>query len=180
MDARPARPGPRRSEVPLEALTPPSSVGGHRAVSVSGPPAKTSGPETSSPTERPFDQEPHSQPGPLSAGAAAAANAVVQRLRQAIRQRHYSRRTEKSYAGWVRRFVAFHRYRNPTLLGAAEVRAYLTHLAVRHQVSASTQNQAFSALLFLFRLCAPEHYRGYVAAPVMWRSGRNFLSLAGQ
>jgi len=150
MDARPARPSPRRSEVPLEALTPPSSV--HRAVSGSGPPAKTASPETSSPTERgPFDQEQRSQSGPLSAGAAAAANAVIQRLRQAIRQRHYSRRTEKSYAGWIRRFVAFHRYRDPALLGTAEVRAYLTHLAVRQQVSASTQNQAFSALLFLFR-----------------------------
>jgi integron integrase len=80
-----------------------------------------------------------------------AANALIQRLRQAIRQRHYSRRTEKSYAGWVRRFLAFHRYRDPALLGTAEVRAYLTHLAVRQQVSASTQNQAFSALLFLFR-----------------------------
>jgi len=139
MDARPARPDPRRSEVPLEALTPPRSVGGHTAVSGSGPPAKTSVPETSSP------------PGPLSAEAGAAANAVIQRLRQAIRQRHYSRRTEKSYAGWVRRFVAFQHYRDPVLLGTAEVRAYLTHLAVRQQVSASTQNQAFSALLFLFR-----------------------------
>ena len=79
------------------------------------------------------------------------ANAAIQRLRQAIRQRHYSLRTEKSYAGWVRRFLAFHRYRDPSLLGAAEVRAYVTHLAVRQQVSASTQNQAFSALLFLFR-----------------------------
>ena len=76
---------------------------------------------------------------------------MIQRLRQVIWQRHYSRRTEKSYAGWIQRFVAFHRYRDPALLGTAEVRAYLTHLAVRQQVSASTQNQAFSALLFLFR-----------------------------
>jgi hypothetical protein len=155
MDARPARPGPRRSEVPLEALTPPWWLAGDWAVSGSGPPAKTSGPETSSPTKRgAFDQEPRSQSGPPSAGAAGAAvtaNALIQRLRQAIRQRHYSHRTEKSYAGWVQRFVAFHRYRDPALLGTAEVRAYLTHLAVRQQVSASTQNQAFSALLFLFR-----------------------------
>ena len=152
MDARPARPGPRRSEVPLEALTPPWWVAGHWAVSGSGPPTKTSEPETSSPTKHGgFDQEPCSPSGPASAGAAVAANALIQRLRQTIRQRHYSRRTEKSYAGWVRRFVAFHRYRDPALLGTAEVRAYLTHLAVRQQVSASTQNQAFSALLFLFR-----------------------------
>ena len=150
MDARPARPGPRRSEVPLEALTPPWWVAGDWAVS--GSRAKTSGPETSSPTKRgAFDQEPRSQSGSASAQAPVAANALIQRLRQAIRQRHYSRRTEKSYAGWVRRFLAFHRYRDPALLGTAEVRAYLTHLAVRQQVSASTQNQAFSALLFLFR-----------------------------
>jgi len=161
MDARRARPGPRRSEVPLEALTPPWWVAGDWAVSGGGPHAKTSGPETPTPTKRgASEQEPRSQSRPASAGAAVAANALIQRLRQAIRQRHYSRRTEKSYAGWVRRFVAFHRYRDPALLGTAEVRAYLTHLAVRQQVSASTQNQAFSALLFLFRLCAATHKRG--------------------
>ena len=76
---------------------------------------------------------------------------VLGRVRQAVRQRHYSRRTEKTYVGWVRRFVAFHRYRDPALLGSADVRSYLTHLAVGLTVSASTQNQAFSALLFLFR-----------------------------
>jgi len=81
----------------------------------------------------------------------AAARAVAERVRLAVRQRHYSPRTEKSYVGWVRRFLAFHRYADPVEMGAAEVRAYLTHLAVRQRVSASTQNQAFSALLFLFR-----------------------------
>jgi integron integrase len=72
-------------------------------------------------------------------------------MRRTIRERHYSRRTEKSYAGWARRFFAYHRYADPARLGAPEVRAYLTHLAVNRHVSASTQNQAFSALLFLFR-----------------------------
>ena len=76
---------------------------------------------------------------------------VLGRVRQAVRQRHYSRRTEKTYAGWVRRFVAFHGYQDPARLGSADVRSYLTHLAVGLRVSASTQNQAFSALLFLFR-----------------------------
>src|SRR5688572_5897498 len=76
---------------------------------------------------------------------------VVKRLRQEVRQRHYSLRTEKAYVGWVRRFVAFHRYQDPALMGSSAVRAYLTHLAVGLRVSASTQNQAFSALLFLFR-----------------------------
>jgi integron integrase len=81
----------------------------------------------------------------------AACHAVTERMRRTIRERHYSRRTEKSYTGWARRFFAFHRYADPTRLGAPEVRAYLTHLAVHRHVSASTQNQAFSALLFLFR-----------------------------
>jgi integron integrase len=81
----------------------------------------------------------------------AACHAVTERMRRTIRERHYSRRTEKSYAGWARRFFAYHRYADPARLGAPEVRAYLTHLAVRRHVSASTQNQAFSALLFLFR-----------------------------
>ncbi|MCG6926966.1 MAG: integron integrase [Acidobacteria bacterium] len=84
-------------------------------------------------------------------GDAAAAHALVERVREAIRARHYSRRTEKSYVGWVRRFLAFHAYGDATRMGATEVRAYLTHLATRRRVSASTQNQAFSALLFLFR-----------------------------
>jgi hypothetical protein len=74
----------------------------------------------------------------------AAANAVIDRVRQEIRGRHYSLRTEKSYSAWVRRFLAFHRFREPSLLGAPEVRSYLTHLAVRQHVSASTQNQAFT------------------------------------
>ena len=82
MDARPARPGPRRSEVPLEALTPPWWVAGHWAVSGSGPPTKTSDPETSSPTKGGgFDQEPCSPSGRAAAGAAVAASALIQRLR---------------------------------------------------------------------------------------------------
>jgi hypothetical protein len=76
---------------------------------------------------------------------------MLQRVRQEVRARHYSRRTEKAYAAWVQRFLVFHKYRDAAVLGAKDVQAYLTHLAVRQKVSASTQNQAFSALLFLFR-----------------------------
>jgi integron integrase len=79
------------------------------------------------------------------------AQALAERVREGIRERHYSPRTEKSYVGWVRRFLAFHRYPDAKRIGAAEVRAYLTHLATNRRVSASTQNQAFSALLFFFR-----------------------------
>ena len=90
-------------------------------------------------------------PSPPLAEGPAAASAVVRRVRRVIRQRHHSLRTEKSYAGWVRRFLVFQRHHDLARLGAAEVRAHLPDLAVRRRVSASTQNQAFSALFFLFR-----------------------------
>lgn len=76
---------------------------------------------------------------------------LLERVREAIRLRHLSRRTEKAYAGWIRRFVLFHGRRHPDEMAAAEVTAFLSHLAVVGQVSASTQNQALSALLFLYR-----------------------------
>jgi integron integrase len=65
--------------------------------------------------------------------------------------RHLSRRTEKAYAGWIVRFIRFHAMRHPRDLGPEEVAAFLNHLAVRGKVSAATQNQALSALLFLYR-----------------------------
>ncbi len=76
---------------------------------------------------------------------------LLDRLRQACRVRHYSIRTEDCYHDWVRRFILFHGKRHPADMGAAEVNAFLTDLAVRGRVSASTQNQAFSAVLFLYK-----------------------------
>ncbi len=76
---------------------------------------------------------------------------LFDRVRLSIRARHYSRRTEKSYLAWIRRYILFHDRRHPDRLGAAEVTGYLTHLASTRGVSASTQNQAFAALLFLYR-----------------------------
>jgi integron integrase len=75
---------------------------------------------------------------------------LLSRLRAAVRARHYSPRTEQSYVGWAKRFVVFHNRRHPDQLGEPEVRAFLDHLAVRDRVSASTQNQAVAALLFLY------------------------------
>ena len=72
-------------------------------------------------------------------------------VRARIRARHYSLRTEKAYVFWIRRFVRFCRMRHPRDLGAPEVEAFLTHLAVDAKVSASTQNQALAAILFLYR-----------------------------
>ena len=76
---------------------------------------------------------------------------LVVRMRRTIRARHYSRRTEQAYVAWVRRFVIFHGKRHPADMGAAEVVQYLTSLATEGRVSAATQNQASSALLFLYR-----------------------------
>ena len=75
---------------------------------------------------------------------------LLDQLRDAIRARHYSIRTEKCYADWVRRFILFHNKRHPKEMGAPEVEAFLTHLAVGRRVAASTQNQALAAILFLY------------------------------
>jgi len=76
---------------------------------------------------------------------------LLDQVRQQIRVRNYSIRTETVYAEWVKRFIRFHRYRHPAQMGAAEIEAFLTHLAVTRNVSASTQNQALAALLFLYK-----------------------------
>lgn len=75
---------------------------------------------------------------------------LLDELRQRLRVRHYSPRTEEAYASWVRRFVRFHGLRHPSELGGDAVSAFLTHLASEGRVAASTQNQALAALLFLY------------------------------
>ena len=72
-------------------------------------------------------------------------------MRIHLRTRHYSIRTEEAYIDWVRRFILFHSKRHPGDMGAAEVEAFLSHLAVERHVSASTQNQAKAALLYLYK-----------------------------
>ena len=76
---------------------------------------------------------------------------LLDRVRDAIRTRHYSRRTEEAYVYWIRRYIVFHGKKHPSTMGAGEIAAYLTWLAVKRNVSASTQNQALCALLFLYR-----------------------------
>jgi hypothetical protein len=76
---------------------------------------------------------------------------LLDQAREAIRVRHYSLRTEEAYVDWIRRFILFHGKRHPREMGAREINQFLTHLAVVGHVSASTQNQAFSALLFLYQ-----------------------------
>ena len=76
---------------------------------------------------------------------------LLDQMRERIRLKHYSIRTERVYCEWVKRFIRFHQYRHPLDMGAPEIEAFLTELAVKRNVSASTQNQALSALLFLYK-----------------------------
>lgn len=78
-------------------------------------------------------------------------SAFLEKVREAIRVRHYSVRTEECYVEWVRRFILFHGKRHPVEMGASEVGEFLSYLALHRNVSASTQNQALNALVFLYR-----------------------------
>ena len=88
-------------------------------------------------------------PAPPQASPNGSPPKLLDQVRQAIRLRHYSRRTESAYVAWIRRFIVFHHKRHPRELGERDVTAFLSNLAARG-VSASTQNQALSAILFLY------------------------------
>jgi len=98
----------------------------------------------------PITQREESETSPAT-GAPVRAPKLLERVRDAIRAKHYSRRTESAYVDWIRRYIVFHRKRHPSDMGASEIAAFLTWLATDRRVSASTQNQALSALLFLYR-----------------------------
>lgn len=83
--------------------------------------------------------------------AGAKRRRLSDQVRAAIRQRHYSYRTEQAYWHWIRRYILFHNRRHPLEMGKPEIAEFLTHLAVDRKVSASTQNQALNAVLFLYR-----------------------------
>ena len=76
---------------------------------------------------------------------------LLDSVRRLSRLRHHSRRTEQAYVFWIKRYIHFHGLRHPSELGHEEVTSFLSHLASERRVSASTQNQALSALLFLYR-----------------------------
>jgi integron integrase len=80
-----------------------------------------------------------------------ATDGLIARSRERLRARHYSYQTEKAYLQWIARYVDFHDYRHPRELGAKDLEQFLTMLAVQRRVSASTQNQALAAILFLYR-----------------------------
>jgi integron integrase len=86
-----------------------------------------------------------------SNAAVASSPKLLDRVRWHLRVKHYSIRTEQAYVDWIRRYILFHRKRHPNEIGEKEITEFLTHLAVEKSVAASTQNQAFSALLFLYQ-----------------------------
>jgi len=87
----------------------------------------------------------------LSTAAVASSPKLLDRVRWHLRVKHYSVRTERAYVDWIRRYILFHRKRHPNEMGEKEISDFLTHLALEKNVAASTQNQAFSALLFLYQ-----------------------------
>ncbi len=87
-------------------------------------------------------------------GMTAKAPRLLEDVRAAIRARHYSRRTEEAYVHWIRRFIVFHGRRHPRELGAEEIAAFVTWLAVEQGVAASTLNQALRGILFLYIIVA--------------------------
>ena len=76
---------------------------------------------------------------------------LLDEVRNVLRVKHYSIRTEECYIGWIKKFIFFHNKRHPVEMGEAEISAFLTHLTVNKHVTSSTQNQALSALLFLYK-----------------------------
>lgn len=92
-----------------------------------------------------------SSAGPSSSSSNKNPPKLLDQVRSEIRKRHYSLRTEQSYTHWIKRYILFHGKRHPREMGAAEIEAFLSDLAVRQDVAASTQNLALSAILFLYR-----------------------------
>jgi integron integrase len=86
-----------------------------------------------------------------SSSAKPPSKKLLEEFREQLRTRHYALRTEDAYLSWARRYILFHNKRHPKNMGAEEINAFLTHLALEKNVASSTQNQALSAILFLYR-----------------------------
>jgi len=102
-------------------------------------------PDSSSPPNIP------SLGNPAHPESAAKGKKLLDQYREFLRNRHYSLRTEKTYIGWVRQYILYHNKRHPREMGVAEINEFITHLVNQKSVASSTQNQAISALLFLYR-----------------------------
>jgi integron integrase len=97
---------------------------------------------------------------------------LLDQVRDAMRLKHYSLSTERTCVAWIKRFILYHNKRHPLDMGSTEVEAYLTHLAVKQQVAASTQNQALNALVFLYREVLRKELKGPITPMRARRSKR--------
>ena len=98
----------------------------------------------------------HDNGKPEPTHGAAPRPRLFESLKAAVETRHYSRRTQEAYLHWIKRFIVFTGKRHPRELGAPEITAFLSHLAVEGRVAAATQNQALAALLFLYKVVLGE------------------------
>ena len=89
---------------------------------------------------------------------------LLDQIRDVMRVKHYSIRTEQAYVNWIKRYILFHGKRHPQEMGVPEIEAFLTHLAVDQEVAASTQNQALNAILFLYREVLKQDLEGRIDA----------------
>ena len=101
-------------------------------------------PSQTLPTNKPLPAAPQDASSPKG-------KKLLDQLRDAIRAKHYSYRTEQTYIDWCKRYILYHNKRHPVEMGVPEIQAFITYLAVERNVAASTQNQALSAILFLYR-----------------------------
>ncbi len=76
---------------------------------------------------------------------------LLDQVRNSLKQRNYSYRTEQTYVGWIKRFILFHNKRHPKEMGEKEIEEFLTHLAVKRKVSPATQNQALNSIIYLYK-----------------------------
>ena len=97
---------------------------------------------------------------------------LLDQMRDILRRKHYSIRTEDAYVDWTRRYILFHGKKHPKDMGAAEIESFLTHLAVQRQVAASTQNQAMCALVFLYKHVLSMEINGKIDAERAKRPNR--------
>ena len=85
---------------------------------------------------------------------------LLDQVRDAIRTKQYSYRTEQTYVQWIKRYIMFHKKAHPKEMGAEEIKAYISYLANERSVSASTQNQALSAIMFMYKFVLQPEFRG--------------------
>jgi site-specific recombinase XerD len=87
----------------------------------------------------------------VTSDAGSKPKKLLDQISEALRTKHYAYRTEQTYIDWIKRYIIFHKKRHPKDMDVEEIREFITHLAVERKVATSTQNQALSAILFLYR-----------------------------